>query len=172
MLKRSLALIALLAFGLLGCEVQNDTDSSGTTDVTEDGTGDVGPIDPCPGVTGWTCDEECAANGIFDADCYTTVAKCGDANSTALLTDWFNGTYHDVMSENTRNCNWTDGVCDAQFRCSNKRCFCDPDCYDDAADPIVAMPACGEDGHCDTWCPTGEDADCAGNADDGKYCGN
>ena len=25
---------------------------------------------------------------------------------------------------------------------------------------------------CDTWCPTDEDPDCAGEPDDGKYCTN
>jgi hypothetical protein len=175
MLKRSLALVMVAGLGLFlaACEVQNDTDSTEGDVMVGDGAGtDTAPVDECPGTTAWACDEACAEGGIFDADCYTTVAKCGDANSTALLTDWFNGTYGPVMSENTRNCNWTDGVCDSQFRCSNKRCFCDPDCYNDAVDPMEAMPACAEDGHCDTWCPTGEDLDCAGNADDGKYCGN
>jgi hypothetical protein len=175
MLKRSLAFVVAMAMGLfvMGCEVQNDTDAAGDDVAAGDGAeGDTTPADPCPGTADWACDPICAEEGTFDADCFTTTAKCGDADSTALLTEWFNGTFHDVMSENTRNCNWTDGVCDAQFRCSLKRCFCDPDCYNDAVDPMEAMPACAEDGHCDTWCPTGEDADCAGNADDGKYCGN
>ncbi|GMV41835.1 MAG: hypothetical protein AMXMBFR64_35510 [Myxococcales bacterium] len=53
-------------------------------------------------------------------------------------------------------------VCEAAMKCSSGKCSCDPECNHGEA--------CGADGHCDTWCPTGVDADCAGSPDDGKYC--
>ena len=194
--KRAAVLVAALmaASALSGCETLATTSddasdgeatadaSGGSTDMDGMAMGDTGstadagtaedtagPADPCPGTKDWTCDLMCAAAGTFDNDCNTSSTKCDDPKAQAALKSWKDGDYGKVMSEKTLNCDWTAGSCDAQFRCSNKRCFCDPDCYDKAT--MEPKPACTKDGHCDTWCPKGEDPDCKGNPDDGKYCG-
>jgi hypothetical protein len=193
MKKKWMAMLAALmaSVAVSGCETLNNLDSDatdgeatvdasgGSTDtdaVTSDDTGasttdtgPVGPTDPCPGTADWSCDLMCAEAGTLDNDCNTSTSKCDDPKAQATLKSWMAGKYKSVMSEKTPNCDWTPGKCDAQFRCSNKRCFCDPDCYDDAT--LAPKPACSSDGHCDTWCPKGEDPDCKGKADDGKYCG-
>lgn len=60
------------------------------------------------------------------------------------------------------DCDWTPSICEPGDRCSGDKCACDLDC--------AHQDPCVEDAHCDTWCPTGTDPDCAGNPDDGKYC--
>jgi hypothetical protein len=127
--------------------------------------------DPC--VAG-ECSVECAAIGAFDIDCLPAGAECQEAYAATILQTWKDGEYGDVMSENVLNCDWTPGICDAQFRCRDVHCFCDPDCYiEDSASPgtYLEPPVCAYDGNCDSWCPTGVDPDCAGSDKDGKYCG-
>ena len=176
MLKRSLSVLLALSLGLflVACEVQNDTDATEGDTVTGDGVAlDTTPL-PCS--DDGICEDQCALDGNFDPDCFYGVAECKDADATALLENWFAGTMKDKMSPNARNCDWTVGKCDAQFRCddgvaSPRPCFCDPDCYTSADGvPTGLVDPCTADDHCDTWCPTGLDPDCSGNADDGKYC--
>ena len=44
-------------------------------------------------------------------------------------------------------------VCEVEARGSTVACGCDPDC-------AGGEVPCGDDGHCDTWCPSGTDPDC------------
>ncbi|MCA9564809.1 MAG: hypothetical protein KC561_15035, partial [Myxococcales bacterium] len=44
-------------------------------------------------------------------------------------------------------------VCEAASRNSSATCDCDQDCG-------AGESACGSDGHCDSWCPEGDDPDC------------
>ena len=169
-MKRSLTILMMLALGLFvfACEVEDDTTDTVAETVTDVDDSDV-DTDPC--LTG-VCSEACAVKGDFDADCFQAEAECVGADAQAILTAWFEGAYTDVMSPNTRNCDWTPLICDTQFRCNAIHCFCDPDCYvKDADGNYETPPSCSDDGHCDSWCPTGGDVDCAGDADDGKYCG-
>jgi|GEM_PF-2852274 len=173
MLKRSLALVAMLTLGLMGCEVQNDTDATEGDGVEQDTTGDVGPTDPCPGVTGWACDETCAIEGTFDPDCF--VAGGCDASTQAkdLIKAWKAEGWADQLPTTSDKCDFNPGVCEIQFKCNTIPCFCDEDCYVKNTDGTWATPpTCTSDGHCDTWCVKGTDPDCANNPDDGKYCGN
>lgn len=125
--------------------------------------------DPC--LTG-ECSPACALSGTFDPDCFSNTTECDYEFAQELLTEWFEGAYTDVMSANTRNCDWAPMICDTQFRCNGIHCFCDPDCYiKDANGNWEAPPVCAADGHCDSWCPIFTDPDCAGHPDDGKYCG-
>ena len=64
------------------------------------------------------------------------------------------------------DCDYWGFVCEAASQCSSTACDCDPDC----AHPTETIEPCGADLHCDTWCPTGTDWDCANLSEDGKYC--
>ena len=175
MKRMSILMALMLGLFVVACEVEDDADTTDdtavaeTTDTTEE---DAGDTDPC--ITG-ECSEECAATGLMDIDCMPTGAECKEAYASTMLQAWKDGQYTDVMSENTLNCDWTPGICDAQFRCRDIHCFCDPDCYvEDAAEAgtYLDAPVCSDDAHCDSWCPTGVDPDCASEPDkDGKYCG-
>jgi hypothetical protein len=53
------------------------------------------------------------------------------------------------------DCDYFSGICEAAEQNSAVACACDPDCE------AGGVP-CAFDDHCDTWCPTGADPDCAG----------
>lgn len=102
---------------------------------------------------GWCNAPECALGD--DPDCNPT-APCDDLPCG-------NNTWDPNCA-----CNYYGGVCEAIAKCSDAICSCDTDC----TPPDGSLsPACGIDGFCDSYCPKGSDADCAGNAKDGKYCG-
>lgn len=67
------------------------------------------------------------------------------------------------------DCNYYGGVCEIVAHCSQAVCACDTDCTPPGGE---LKPGCVADDHCDSWCPTGSDPDCAGSAKDGAKCGN
>ena len=178
MLKRSLAFVMAMGLGLflVACEVQNDTDSTeGDVTVGDGVTGDT--TDQCPGTTEWACDEQCAEDGVFDPDCIAP--NCNAAEAVALIVAWKASGKANLLPANDDTCAYynADGsspygaddavhkvaVCEAQFKCSNIACFCDPDC-------AGGIEPCGADGHCDSWCLKDTDPDCAGDEKNGKGC--
>lgn len=63
------------------------------------------------------------------------------------------------------DCDYNQNVCEAAVKCSTTICDCDIDCAEGAFLP------CSADNHCDSWCPTDADPDCANDPDkNGKYC--
>ncbi|MBI5489399.1 MAG: hypothetical protein HY905_18850 [Deltaproteobacteria bacterium] len=56
-------------------------------------------------------------------------------------------------------CDYFSGICEAMADATDAECPCDADCAS------AGDNACGEDGHCDTWCDPGGvcvDPDCSG----------
>ena len=61
------------------------------------------------------------------------------------------------------DCDFHPGVCEPDGPNSTTACPCDPDCGG-------GTQPCGDDGHCDSWCPPGEDPDCDCYCDYNEYC--
>jgi hypothetical protein len=95
-----------------------------------------------------TCNPSCR----YDADC--ACASDGTCNPSCRADP--------DCAKPSCSCDYTPGTCEVKSKCSPDVCTCDDDC--------TGVSPCGSDGHCDTWCPTDWDPDCAGDADNGKYC--
>ena len=153
-----------LALALTGCELdENQADGTvGATDAA--GGGDaVAPADATPDTTPTPTGPGCDQDGWCNPDCWDDAAQ--------LPTDPdCNPNTPENSDQSSKNPNWSCDywgfVCEADKKCSNKSCECDPDC----THPDGLLSACNSDGHCDTWCPTDWDPDCTGQSGNGKYC--
>jgi len=85
-----------------------------------------------------------------DPDCAGGRSACSDDGHCDTFCP--DGVDPDCSTEPTCSCDYNPGICEAARRNSNETCGCDPDCEGTAP--------CKADGHCDTWCPEGEDPDC------------
>lgn len=171
-----------------GCS--NECAPLGSTECSGNGyrtCGEYGDGDPC---LEWSSVVPCPVscfNGQCTTDacsdlCATTGARtcsgdgtgylvCGDYNSDGCK-EWSSAPvacptgklcYDGVCG---CSCDYYPGVCEAAAVGSTAECLCDPDCAGTAT-------ACGDDDHCDTWCPAGVDPDCGGtvcSCDYNAYC--
>lgn len=104
------------------------------------------------------CDDDCAGgktpcgdDGHCDTWCPSgTDPDCGssDCDQSAF--------YDPDCKSSTCSCDYHNDVCEMQTKndANMKPCYCDADCSDEYFDP------CSNEGHCDTWCPAGQDPDC------------
>lgn len=87
-----------------------------------------------------TCDPDCSGGRVAcssDGHCDTFCPRDTDP---------------DCRTSPTCSCDYNEGICEAKRRGSSDNCECDEDCD--------GTFACKSDGHCDTWCPAGDDPDC------------
>jgi hypothetical protein len=128
-----------------------------------------GPETQCP--TGETCQSgDCVV--LCDCDYYPNVCEASAPGSTiacACDPDCSGGLLPCVLDGHCDtwcpanedpdcgcSCDYNE-YCEAADQNSTDTCLCDPDC-----EPHDW--ACSDDGHCDTWCPDGEDPDCGVDA--------
>ncbi|NUN14159.1 MAG: hypothetical protein HUU55_11045 [Myxococcales bacterium] len=167
---KTLILGAFLAFGLgfgvTACEVEDsEGDATGTTDTTG-GSDTTGGEDTGGG--------ECPSPTLCGEDGFCNIL-CGENNGLPIDFDCNINTpansdkADNKTSPNSCSCDYWGFVCEASEKCTSTPCDCDADCADVCTDATLIAP-CGADDHCDTWCPTGVDPDCAGDPEDGKYC--
>ncbi len=133
-----------------------------------------GSTTPCPqgetcsgGVCSATCEDECedgqrecTASGDGFRVCAVNDSGCavwGPVNSCDSGESCQNGECVEPCS-----CDFFPNVCEAASPGSTTACSCDDDCANSSA--------CTSDGHCDTWCPSGADPDCACTCDYNEYC--
>jgi hypothetical protein len=98
---------------------------------------------------------EAAAKGSSSTcTCDTDCAGGKSACSADYHCDTFCPTGVDPDCVEECSCDNTDGVCEPATKNDPAMtpCDCDDDC-------VLSEP-CDIDGHCDTWCPAGEDPDC------------
>jgi hypothetical protein len=175
----------IVGLAVMGCEVEDDSDASDTTGGDTGGGGDS----TLPGTE--DCDNSADDDGDGDVDCDDSdcadepacvVVNCAENGScnpdcvdagTNLPTDPdCNQCTPETSDESCQNpscsCDYWGFVCEAEKKCSDVPCECDPDCIDLEQG---LFEACNSDGHCDTWCKTDVDPDCSGDPDNGKHCG-
>lgn len=181
-----LALGLTLSIGVVGCEVDEDDEDATTEGTTEDpttegteavcgdgvcdeGEDETSCADDCVvqtcddaigcGQDGICCDFcEDENNNVTDPDCNTTTPINSDSGTAST-------------SANDCDCDFWGFICEAADQCSAVQCSCDVDCASPDSSGTTKV-ACSQDEfvHCDTFCPTGSDPDCAGTEDDGKFC--
>ncbi len=167
-LAGALAVVGVLAvIGPAGCELDDLADADGyygdTNQQNCNADNYCNPqcqYDPDCGGTQCTCasDSCCNQQCQSDPDCNQPTCTCTNDGCCA------SGCADDPDCGGTCACD-TNRFCEAAAQCSSATCGCDDDCGG-------GEDACGQDGHCDTWCPTSVDPDCIGDPDDGKYCEN
>jgi hypothetical protein len=160
--------------GAVQCSGATGTQSCG--DFDSDNCLEWGPVSPCAtgetcsnGVCATSCTDECSQTG--DAQCTPSgggFQECGDFDADNCL-EWSTVTTCDSAAGETCvsgacvvacDCDFNAGICEPEAPGSTTACGCDPDC---------GTP-CGQDGHCDSWCPAGQDPDCACACDYNEYC--
>lgn len=104
------------------------------------------------------CDPDCDSQGacISDGHCDT---YCPDGDDPDCNTACDKSAHYDPdckTSQAACSCDYHNDVCEMEVKhdANMKPCYCDSDCYDEFTDPCV------DEGHCDTWCPAGQDPDC------------
>jgi hypothetical protein len=132
---------------------------------------------PCPtgqtcsnGVCSATCQDECTTSGAKECTASGTGYRtCGNHDGDTCL-EWSlettcptgqtctNGTCATVC-----DCDFYRDICEPGAPNSAVACSCDPDCSG-------GKQPCGDDGHCDSWCPAGVDPDCGCSCDYNEYC--
>jgi hypothetical protein len=154
----------------------NGTDTGGTVDAGRDSGTDIGRdsgTDPTPVCGGdGACNPDCGGTDpdcTSTCDCDNTVSFCDNSGSstavcacdddcigrTACSDDGF---CDDSCPEGSDlncdcSCDYNDNVCESRARGTTETCACDFDCQN-------GETACGDDNHCDTFCPDGTDPDC------------
>lgn len=164
-------LLSMAAFVFTGCELEEDgadgtntgNGNGNTADTTGGGGGGGG--DDIGGNTDPCSDFGCASDGICNFQCADNSGNPTDPDCNPNTPQNSNS----AKKSASCSCDYWGFVCEASEKCSTQECSCDPDCAAPAG--CTDSLACVGDGHCDTWCPTGEDIDCIGSSDDGKYCG-
>lgn len=154
----------------------NSTDSGGTVDAGRDAGTDIGRdsgTDPAPFCGGdGSCNPVCGGTDpdcTAVCDCDSTASFCdntGASSATCACDDDCNGRTacaddgfcDDSCPEGSDlncdcSCDFNDNVCESRARDTVETCACDFDCQN-------GETACGDDNHCDTFCPDGTDPDC------------
>jgi hypothetical protein len=119
------------------CAPSADPDCTPSPACTCDALPNVCNVTASGSATPCACDPDCAARSACSDDdyCDTACPENTDPNCRC-------------------NCNYNENVCEARARGSREACICDIDC-------VPAGQACTRDSHCDSWCPSGVDPDCA-----------
>jgi len=151
------------------CATQGDTECNpaGTgvkecDDYNEDGCLEWGPVSDCPGEQTCqegmcgdycTCDKE---TGICEADSpnTTTPCSCDPDCGTPCQADGYCDYWCAPGADDDCGCICDfNEYCEAEAQGSSTSCPCDIDCE-------LHEYACSDDGHCDSYCPSGVDPDC------------
>lgn len=150
-------LVGLGLFLLLGCGSSDDvrwawTGSASVAIDIHDPTASSQPDVCVPSCAG----KECGSDGCSGScgDC-PKFMECQDYICVVCDSEFWN-------NNGSCDCDYNSGVCEAAYKCFEELCRCDLDC--------CGGKACQSDGHCDSWCPKGEDPDCSGDPKDGKWC--